>query len=309
MKTTLLSLRSSYFISRAAAFIARRATCLLLVRAGFKPAPYRRTAVRLYHCLLLLLLPLAAFAQMTVCAGQGFMITSKADAQSISGGVTYTWHVSVNDGSYTVVDGQTAASLPVPDGQSEAGTYAYVRYAAGDACPNGVPTTPYTVVVQALPVIESVSATTVCAGSYTIITAEPALDNATYTWTACDNTWTTTSNTTTINACTATSSGSVSVESQCKSAISTYTVAVTQPSGDGTPLGPCGCAEDTENCAGTCRAKSKIPPYTTWETLETHEANANNCAWYCPFNGWLVSTTHTFVFNEKTYFHCGCKCN
>ena len=122
-----------------------------LVRAGFKPAPY---------CLLLLLLLLLlatapAFAQtpnLEVCAGDGFMITSKADAQSISGGVTYTWQVSVNNGSYTVVPDQTAASLPVPLGKS-AGTYAYVRYAAGDACPNGVSTTPYTVLVKPVPTI------------------------------------------------------------------------------------------------------------------------------------------------------------
>ena len=167
MKTTLLSLRSSYFIgrlrpfiSRAAAFIARSATCL--VRAGFKPAPYRRTAVRLYcllqtvqtwratSLLLLLLATAPAFAQtphLLVCAGQGFMITSKADAQSISGGVTYTWYVSKDNGAPASITNSNAAFISIPEGRP-AGTYAYVRMVASAECQDGVPANTFTVVVK-----------------------------------------------------------------------------------------------------------------------------------------------------------------
>ena len=129
--------------------------------------------------LLLLLATAPAFAQtpdLTVCAGQGFMITSKADAQSISGGVTYTWQVSVNNGSYTVVPDQTAASLPVPSGLSVAGTYAYVRYAASDACPGGVSTTPYTVVVHPLPKVAQSGASTFCDSGAHTLTVNASVD-------------------------------------------------------------------------------------------------------------------------------------
>ena len=129
---------------------------------------------------LLLLATAPAFAQMEVCAGEGFMITSKADAQSISGGVTYTWHESTDGGgTYEVVKGQTAASLPVPDGQSEAGTYAYVRYAASDACPGGVPTKPYTVVVNPLPTISPFPPIHAVPGTTVTLTAS---GDYTYTW-------------------------------------------------------------------------------------------------------------------------------
>ena len=121
------------------------------VRAGLKPTPYcklyRRTAVRLYHCLLLLLLPLAGMAQdLTVCANQGFMLTSKADAQSISGGVTYTWYVSKDGGAASSITDSNTPSLTVVDGK-EAGTYAYVRMVASDAC-SDVPSNTFTVAVR-----------------------------------------------------------------------------------------------------------------------------------------------------------------
>ena len=131
------------FISRAAAFIARRAICLLALLLATAPA-------------------FAQTPNLLVCADQGFMITSKADAASISGGVTYTWQVSVNDGSYTVVQGQTAASLPVPSGQSEAGTYAYVRMVASDAC-SDVPSNTFTVAVR-----PAFTAGTISSGSATV---------------------------------------------------------------------------------------------------------------------------------------------
>ena len=133
------------FISRAAAFIARSATCL--VRAGLKPAPY---------CLLLL--PLAAFAQadLTVCAGQGFMLTSKADAASISGGVTYTWYESY-DGETKAMDKSNTPALTIAAGKSAAGTYKYVRWVASDACPAGVPSNTFTVAVNPAPTMTLLS--------------------------------------------------------------------------------------------------------------------------------------------------------
>ena len=153
--------------------------CLLLVRAGLKPAPY---------CLLLLLLATApAFAQMTVCANQGFMITSKVDAAAISGGVTYTWYVSKDNGASSSITDSNTASLSMPLGKAAAGTYAYVRWVASDACPDGVPSNTYTVVVVPKPTTPTinVSAATVCQpGALTFWVTNPAASNATYTWTA-----------------------------------------------------------------------------------------------------------------------------
>ena len=170
------------------------------VRAGFKPAPYC-----LLLLALLLLLPLALGAQnLTVCAGEGFMITSKADAQSISGGVTYTWYVSKDNGAPASITNSNAAFISIPEGRP-VGTYAYVRRVASDACMGGASTTPYTVVVHPLPVASSApkiaaSAVTCADGnavavqlSYTIDDAQSTpIDNVVlthngiplYTWTS-----------------------------------------------------------------------------------------------------------------------------
>ena len=139
--------------SRASLLLLATAYCL--VRAGLKPAPYC-----LLLLALLLLLPLAAFAQpdLTVCANQGFMLTSKADAQSISGGVTYTWYESYNNATAGSITNSNTPSLTVADGKEEAGTYKYVRWVASDACPDGVPSNTYTVLVNPLPTITLSSA-------------------------------------------------------------------------------------------------------------------------------------------------------
>ena len=94
--------------------------------------------------LLLLLATAPAFAQtpdLQVCEGQGFMLTSKADAQSISGGVTYTWYENG-----IPIDDSNTPSISIPEGR-EASTYKYVRWVASDACSDGVPSNTYTVVV------------------------------------------------------------------------------------------------------------------------------------------------------------------
>ena len=53
-----------------------------------------------------------------VCAGQGFVLISKADGESISGDVTYTWHESFDGSAFILMDG-SAATITV------AGTYTY----------------------------------------------------------------------------------------------------------------------------------------------------------------------------------------
>ena len=131
---------------------------------------YRRTAVRLYHCLLLLLLATApAFAQTTpnmeVCAGQGFMLTSKADAQSIDGSLTYTWKVSVDDGTPEPIPNSNTAALTIAAGIDEAGTYAYVRWVASDACPDGVPSNTFTVVVLAPAAMPTLTGSGLCSNN------------------------------------------------------------------------------------------------------------------------------------------------
>ena len=80
------------------------------------------------------------------------MLTSKADAASISGGVTYTWYESFNDGAPSSITNSNAAALTIAAGKSEAGTYAYVRMVASDAC-SDVPSNTYTVLVKPAPII------------------------------------------------------------------------------------------------------------------------------------------------------------
>ena len=150
------------FISRAAAFIARRATCLLALLLATAPA----------------------FAQMEVCAGQGFMLTSKVDAQSISGGVTYTWHESFNDDTPSSIPNSNTPALAIAAGKSAAGTYKYVRWVASDACPGGVPSNTFTVVVNVNPSV-SISPSATIRSEYSTVTFTAIASDCsgcTYNW-------------------------------------------------------------------------------------------------------------------------------
>ena len=237
---------------RTAAFIARRA--FIRTRSGF----IARSAFILGGGLLLL--PLAGMAQapnLQVCANKGFMLTSKADAVSISGGVTYTWYVSKDNGAPASITNSNAAFISIPEGRP-AGTYAYVRVAAGDACPKGIPANTFTVVVHAVPDNLSLLPATVCADAAATLTAS-ATGAASYSLNG--STWTTAS-AFAVNQ-TAATSYTLYVKSAegCVAGISTAVAVDTTPADlDGVP-NACGCKSGLVNKSNVCKA---IDDADTW---------------------------------------------
>jgi hypothetical protein len=90
---------------------------------------------------------------MSVCYGNGYILNSKADAVAASGEVNYSWY---EDGD--LLDGENASSLTFAAGKA-LGTYAYWRMAAGEDCPDGVPSNIFTVTVNPVPAIHTASQT------------------------------------------------------------------------------------------------------------------------------------------------------
>jgi hypothetical protein len=91
------------------------------------------------------------FAQATVdlevCAGKGYTLNSKADAVAASGEVNYQWYED-----NVAMPGANASSLTVAAGKA-LGVYEYVRMAANEDCPTGVPSNTFTVRVKPIPTI------------------------------------------------------------------------------------------------------------------------------------------------------------
>ena len=142
--------------------------------------------------LALLLATAPAFADapqdtdlLYVCAGKGYKLTSGRKATSSDESpLTYTWYVSVNNGTPSSITNSDAASITVTaDNNNTAGTYAYVRTVKGENCPNELPSNTYTIVVlkPEAPVI-NVSSASVCEGNAVVFGIQP-VDNTTYTWT------------------------------------------------------------------------------------------------------------------------------
>jgi hypothetical protein len=137
------------------------------------------------HCSLFIILcpgALSAQTPLQVCAGQGYIIKSNAEAIGASP-VTYTWYESTNGGAMTGISG-SASSLSMPEGKAEPGTYTYVRMAANEECSDGVMSNTFTVVVHALPetptIMASVSA--VCLNTNVVFWVTSPVSGATYTW-------------------------------------------------------------------------------------------------------------------------------
>ena len=258
------------FISRAAAFIARRATCLVragfkpapycLVRAGLKPAPYCLVRAGLkpapYYCLLalLLLLPLAAFAQepnMTLCESKGYTIRSAPGKEAAGIGdspLTFTWYESADGGAnYTVMSGFNTETIYIQGGRP-AGTYMYTRNVASAECLEGVHTKPYTVLVHPLPQVDRTSDPALCgSGSHTLeVTAEVSgsSEGVSVAWyTNSDLSGSTVSNTTSYTVSDSTVVGTtytyyvqaIATDSKCKAAA---TVSATRVLTEGEIAGP-----------------------------------------------------------------------
>ena len=276
--------------------------CLLLLRYG-------RIIIRPY-CLLLLLtatLCAPAFAQtpnLTVCAGKGYTLTSVADAVGASGGVTYTWYESVNGADASTIPNSNTSSYSFAAGKAEAGTYAYVRKASNTECPGGVFSNTYTVVVQGTtPVVASVSASTLCAGGTSKLTAtvsSGATSAMTYTWMVGSTSSTTSVNTKTTQALGSNTAFTVTVTNEigCTSAPYSGTITVTTGAASGQTANACGCASGLYDCGGTCQSSSsnngasfttcsgvtrvacaRLSSYMDWSTANTS----------CPY-GWRLPT-------------------
>jgi hypothetical protein len=89
---------------------------------------------------------------LPVCYGKGYTLSSTADAPA-TGATSYSWY---EDGD--LLDGENEASLIVAAGKT-VGDYAYVRVAANEACPDGVPSNTFTVTVNPVPAIHTASQT------------------------------------------------------------------------------------------------------------------------------------------------------
>jgi hypothetical protein len=85
------------------------------------------------------------FAQLQVCANQGFALVSAEPASGIEP-ITYEWYENG-----IPINNSNTASISIAAGKATAGTYQYVRKAANSACT--LSTDSYTVEVLAAPVI------------------------------------------------------------------------------------------------------------------------------------------------------------
>jgi hypothetical protein len=127
----------------------------------------------------LLLTALPALAQpydLQMCGEyRAFSLVSLEPAEGV-GEITYKWYE--ND---IPIDNSDTASICIAEGRP-AGTYAYVRKASSEACPEEAASTPYTVEVLAAPAAPTLirSAATVCDG--TAITFTAAGGSGTYEW-------------------------------------------------------------------------------------------------------------------------------
>jgi hypothetical protein len=134
---------------------------------------------------LLLLIAAPVFAQynLSLCEGQGFMLTSDAAGPEDLGPITYKWY-DVSDPAASFTVGTNAATLMMPASSVTAGTYAYVCEVANSACT--LSTSSYTVQVVAAPAAPVITAPAeICQnGALTFWVDSPLTSNATYTWTA-----------------------------------------------------------------------------------------------------------------------------
>jgi hypothetical protein len=105
----------------------------------------RKLAVLAMTAVLLLTATAPAFAQLQVCANQGFSLVSAEPASGIEP-ITYEWY----ENSIPISNSSTA-SISIPAGKAEAGMYEYVRVARNAACELSSNT--YTVEVVAIPII------------------------------------------------------------------------------------------------------------------------------------------------------------
>jgi hypothetical protein len=134
-------------------------------------------AAALSALLLLFALPAAAQYNLTLCEGQGFMLTSDADGPDELGQLTYTWKEGVPPqapGTVTAVPTLTVTGKP-------AGTYAYLCEVANAAC--ALQSSSYTVEVAATPGIttQPTASSAICAGG-TVSLSVVASGATAYQW-------------------------------------------------------------------------------------------------------------------------------
>ena len=159
MKTTLLSLRSSYFIgrlrpfiSRAAAFIARSATCLLPAATAFAQQPVQ------------------------VCASANYTLTSVAAATGTAE-ITYQWYENGQP-----VEKANSATLAVAAGKTP-GIYHYVRRVSCTECSEEwTPSNTFTVVVNAVPAVPTLQSNNSRCDAGTVTFSATAPEGCTIDW-------------------------------------------------------------------------------------------------------------------------------
>jgi hypothetical protein len=133
-----------------------------------------------FLCLLLTATaPAHAQADLTLCEGRGFTLTSTAAGPDALGPITYTWY-NLTDPAASFTEGTNAATLTVPAGKP-AGTYAYVCEVANSAC--ALTSSSFTVEVLEAPAIttQPIASSAVCSGG-TVSLSVVASSATAYQW-------------------------------------------------------------------------------------------------------------------------------
>jgi hypothetical protein len=204
----------------------------------------------------------AVAQDLTVCAGKGYTLNSTAAAPPF-GATSYSWY---EDGK--PLDGENEVSLTIPAGKA-AGTYAYWRMAANEACPEGIASNTFTVRVSALPAA-TVTAKTVCSGKTVALSATLGAGTTTpmtYTWNIRGTSSTTSANSKTSQALTATTTYTVQLRNSygCVGAVSAPATITVHPA----------FSPGTITTASTTTAPSTAPTVTIQNITPASGGNGN----------------------------------
>jgi hypothetical protein len=199
---------------------------------------------------------------------------------------------------------QTGATPPLTFPVTASGVYTVVATDPATGCVAA--SDAQTVEVNALPVVASVTASTLCAGGTSLLTA--TLSGGTtsamiYSWTVGSTPHTTTDPILTTQPLNANTAFMVTVTNAngCTGAQKTGTISITSPATSGKTANACGCASGLTNCSGTCASCCNC---TSWNYCSgftqissvQYEINGNNTTM-----NW--STANTYCQNKGTGWH------
>jgi hypothetical protein len=155
----------------------------------------------------------------------------------------------------------------------------------------------------------SVSASTVCLGTYITFRVSSPVSGATYTWTGAAGTASGTGDGTYTVSGATTGTKSVTVYAQlasggttCQSGNASLSALVSQPGADGQPSTPCGCATGTTVCGAVCRASCCVaatPCRSAWVGNVENMMTAAACNAACCAGVLQVYTSYSYAWSHN----------